>query len=75
MPASPSLTVGVESSTSRQHQPPPKVIEVALWLRVERNNKYVRGQKKAREDIERWVMGRYRVEQPTTGQEALPHKR
>lgn len=40
----------------------PHVIQVNLWLRVERNNKYVRGQKKAREDTERSVLSRYQME-------------
>jgi hypothetical protein len=39
-----------------------KVIKVCLWLRVENNNKYIRGKKKAREEIERWVLARYQME-------------
>lgn len=30
-----------------------------LWLRVERNSKFVRGKKKAREEIERYVLSHY----------------
>jgi DNA invertase Pin-like site-specific DNA recombinase len=39
-----------------------KVMKVELWLRVEGNNKYVRGKKKAREEIERLVLSRYGME-------------
>jgi hypothetical protein len=48
-----------------QPQPPaPKVMKVNLWLRVENNNKFVRGKKKAREEIEQWVLSRYQMEKP-----------
>lgn len=40
----------------------PKVMKVELWLCVERNSKYVRGKKKTREEIERWVLDRYQME-------------
>lgn len=36
-----------------------KVLKVTLWLRVERNSKFVRGKKQAREDIEYWVLRHY----------------
>lgn len=42
--------------------PPPtksKVLKVTLWLQVERNSKFVRGKKQAREDIEYWVLRHY----------------
>jgi hypothetical protein len=45
-------------------QPPhasSKVMRVTLWLCVERNSKFVRGQKRAREDIEWWVLSRYQM--------------
>ncbi len=42
----------------------PGVMKVNLWLRVEGNNKYVRGKKKAREEIERLVLSRYGMEKP-----------
>ena len=48
-----------------EKQPEPtaiKMIKVSLWLCVENNSKYVRGKKKAREEIERWVLGRYQME-------------
>lgn len=36
-----------------------KVMTVSLWLRVENNSKFVRGKKKAREEIEASVLSRY----------------
>jgi probable addiction module antidote protein len=36
-----------------------KVIKVVLWLTVERNSKFVRGKKRAREDIEYYVLRHY----------------
>lgn len=57
-------------SRSRTHSmsPPgggqPRVMKVSLWLRVESNNKYVRGKKKAREEIEQVVLSRYGMEKP-----------
>lgn len=49
---------GVQVSTFKKRQQS-KVAEVELWLRVERNNKFVRGKKKAREEIERYVLSQY----------------
>jgi hypothetical protein len=37
------------------------VSKFCWWLRVE-NNRHIRGKKKAREEIERRVLGRYRME-------------
>lgn len=34
---------------------------MGLWLRVENNNKFIRGRKRAREEIERWVLSRYNM--------------
>jgi len=36
-----------------------KHIKVILWLRIENNNKFVRGRKRAREEIESWVLSEY----------------
>ena len=41
-----------------------KKLRVLLWLRVERNSKFVRGKKKARQDIERYVLNRYGMVKP-----------
>jgi probable addiction module antidote protein len=43
--------------------PPPKKhsMKVELWLMVERNSKFVRGKKGAREDIESYVLRRYNM--------------
>jgi GNAT superfamily N-acetyltransferase len=48
-----------------QAKPPPaagKVMKVRLSLCVERNSKFVRGKKTAREEIERWVLRSYDME-------------
>jgi hypothetical protein len=45
-------------------QPPPapsKVMKVNLWLRVENNNKFIRGKKKVRQEIEDRVLSRYQM--------------
>lgn len=44
--------------------PPPKVMKVKLWLRVENNSKFVRGKGKAREEIEQYVLSRFAMEKP-----------
>lgn len=49
---------GVEIGASRKKK---QVMKVALWLRVERNNRYVRGKKRAREEIERYVLAQYEM--------------
>lgn len=41
-----------------------KVMKVELWLRVERNNKYVRGKKKVRAEIEQFVLQPYGMQKP-----------
>jgi hypothetical protein len=38
-----------------------KQIKVNLWLRVENNNKFVRGRKRARENIERFILSEYNM--------------
>jgi len=48
--------IEVSSFHKRQRQ---KVVEVELWLRVERNSKFVRGKKKTRQDIEDYVLSQY----------------
>jgi hypothetical protein len=40
----------------------PKTIQVALWLRVENNSKFVRGKSKARAWIEESVLSRYAMQ-------------
>jgi hypothetical protein len=40
---------------------PSKVIKVNLWLSVENNNSHVRGKKKARDEIEQWVLRHYQM--------------
>jgi DNA invertase Pin-like site-specific DNA recombinase len=40
---------------------PPKIMRVELYLDVENNNKFVRGRKRAREDIEHFVLARYKA--------------
>jgi len=55
---------GIEVSTFHKRQQT-KVIEVQLWLRVERNSKFVRGKKKAREDIGLFVLSKYDMKKKT----------
>ena len=38
-----------------------KKIKVNLWLRVENNNKFVRGRKRARENIEIFILSEYNM--------------
>ena len=45
-------------------EPQPKVMKAKLWLRVENNNKYVRGRSRARDEIERQVLGQFGMEKP-----------
>jgi hypothetical protein len=40
---------------------PSKVLKVNLWLRVENNNKFIRGKKKVRQEIEDRVLSRYQM--------------
>jgi DNA invertase Pin-like site-specific DNA recombinase len=46
-------------------EPLPRVMKVKYWLRVENNNKFVRGKSKAREEIERRVLGQFEMEKTT----------
>ncbi|MGO9466067.1 MAG: hypothetical protein ACLQVF_18145 [Isosphaeraceae bacterium] len=49
-------------SNAKQPQPAPsKVMKVNLWLRVENNNKHIRGKTKARDQIEQWVLSHYQM--------------
>ena len=38
-----------------------KYLKVILWLRVENNNKFVRGRKQAIENIERYILSQYNM--------------
>ena len=40
---------------------PSKVMKVNLWLSVENNNKYIRGKKKVRQEIEDRVLSRFQM--------------
>ena len=58
--ATPPETLPLSSFRFTSHTPPKsKVIKVTLWLTVERNSKFVRGKKRAREDIEDYVLRHY----------------
>src|SRR5699024_2157298 len=41
----------------------PKTVKIEMWLRVENNNKYVRGKKKVRESIEQFLRCEYNLRQ------------
>jgi len=45
-----------ETLNQAPQKPVQKTIKLNLWLRVERNSKFVRGKKKAREEIEHYVL-------------------
>jgi hypothetical protein len=50
------------SANAKQPQPTPsKIMKVNLWLRVENNNKHIRGKTKVRDEIEQWVLSRYQM--------------
>ncbi len=57
---------GVEVGTFRKSAPQsqPKTLKVTLHLQVENNNKFVRGKKRSREDIERNVLSHYGMRKP-----------
>ena len=57
---------GVEVGTFRKSTPPPqpKTLKVTMHLVVENNNKFVRGKKRSREDIEQFVLSHYGMHKP-----------
>lgn len=56
----------VASTADRIGNEPPKVATIRLTLRIENNNKFVRGKKRAQEDIERYCLEKYDAQR-------LPH--
>ena len=48
-----------------------KTATVLLWLRVENNSKFVRGKKRARENIERYLLKEYAAKLRPSGQYEL----
>lgn len=50
---------------------PPKVATIRLTLRVENNSKFVRGKKRARENIERYCLQEYEAERLPNGEYML----
>mgnify|MGYP000870043438 FL=1 len=52
-------TIKLATELPGANPPEPQVMKVRLWLVVENNSKFVRGRKKAREEIEAWVLRRY----------------
>jgi DNA-binding Lrp family transcriptional regulator len=51
--------------TAYQHEHPnEKTIQVELWLRVENNNKFVRGKTESRQTIEDSVLSKYHMNKP-----------
>ena len=56
----PPKTLPLSSHQFASHTPAKRnVLKVTLWLTVERNSKFVRGKKRAREDIEDYVLRHY----------------
>lgn len=62
-------------SASAGEGDPPKVATIRLKLRVENNSKFVRGKKRAREDIERYCLAEYGGQRLPSGEYELkvPH--
>jgi hypothetical protein len=60
----PSQDVCAPLRGARVDHPQAKFMKVKLYLQVENNSKFVRGKKKAREDIERYVLEYYHMEKP-----------
>ncbi len=48
-----------EDTAHPQAEPAERTVEVELWLRVENNNKFVRGKTQSRREIEQQVFSRY----------------
>ena len=44
-----------------------KTIKVELYLRVENNNKYIRGKQKVRDEIEQYILSQYAMEKHPNG--------
>jgi GNAT superfamily N-acetyltransferase len=62
---------GAASASIVAQQPPakaPKIMKVGLCLCIENNSKWVRGKKRAREQIERWVLSHYNMEKSESHQ-------
>lgn len=55
---------GVAVGSFRKSPSPPKTLKVTLHLVVENNNKFVRGKKRSREDIEQFVLSHYGMHKP-----------
>jgi len=48
-----------------------KVATIVLWLRIENNNKFVRGKKRAKENIERYCLEEYNAKRMPSGEYEL----
>ncbi len=59
------------SSAGAGEADPPKVATIRLTLRIENNSKFVRGKKRAREDIERYCLSEYDGQRLPSGEYEL----
>ena len=59
------------SSPSAGEADPPKVATIRLTLRIENNSKFVRGKKRARENIERYCLSEYDGQRLPSGEYEL----
>lgn len=59
------------SSISSGEVDPPKLATIRLTLRIENNSKFVRGKKRAREDIERYCLAEYDYQRLPNGEYEL----
>ena len=71
-PSSPDLPPAASehlSSAPGENLPevPSRVMKVQFWMRVENNNKFIRGKSKARQEIEQYVLSRYGMKEDDHG--------
>ena len=59
------------ASTGADEADPPRLATIRLTLRIENNSKFVRGKKRAREDIERYCLEEYEAERLPNGEYVL----
>jgi hypothetical protein len=60
----PYATVHKVVTSYQQEHPDEKTIQVNLWLRIDNNNKFVRGKTESRRLIEDVVLSKYRMNKP-----------
>lgn len=59
------------ASTGADQADPPRLATIRLTLRIENNSKFVRGKKRAREDVERYCLAEYDAQRLPSGEYEL----